>query len=236
MLNVVTWKWARKGYRSTFTAAHVNALARMVGRHYARPHRVLCVTNDAYGIDPAITIIPDDEDFASVLSPHGSTHPSSYRRLRMWRHDAARWFGERFVSIDLDVVAVGDLAPLWDRTEDVVLYDDPLYPGRQYCGAMQLIAAGARPQVWDDFDPLKSPSVARRAGKRGSDQAWLSYKIPGEATWGPQDGVYSYRKHLVGGLLPDDARMTIWHGNRDPWHKPQLPWVTAALGYASGRN
>lgn len=231
MLTVVTWKWAQRGYRSTFTGAHVNALAAMVARHYARPHRVVCVTNDPSGIDSGkIQIIPDAEHFAGVPSPHGRGNPTCYRRLILFHPDAAQWFGDRFVSIDLDVVATRDLVPLWDRDEDFVAYRDPNF-ATQYCGSMLLLRAGSRPYVWQAFDPDRSPAIAKAAGFRGSDQAWISHAAPWAPTWGPEDGVYSYRRHIVpnGGALPDDARLTIWHGGVDPWSPAAqaLPWVRA---------
>lgn len=222
MLTIVCHKWGTK-----FRAEHVNSLARNIAKFYARPHRMLCVTNDATGIDPAITIIPDRADFSSVPSPHGGAFPSCYRRLRLFEPDAGATFGDRFVSIDLDVVATADLVPLWDRPEAFVGYRDPLYPA-QLNGSMWLMSAGARPHVWTDFDPAKSPAIARAAGKRGSDQGWISYRLPNEATWGPEDGVYSYRKDIEprGGRLPEDARLTVWHGKSKPWTDGQrLAWV-----------
>lgn len=218
MLTIVTWKWSRPGYRSTFIGAHVNALARMVDRWYAPPHRVLCVTNDPTSVDPAITIVPDVNDFANVPSPHGSHWPACYRRLRMFRPDIAATFGERFVSIDLDVVLVGDVVPLWDRPEGCVLYRDPLFPN-QANGSMVLLSAGARPEVWTEFDPNRSPQIARGAGFMGSDQAWLSLRLPSEPRWDARDGVYSFRKDIepAGGKLPADARIVVMHGRQDPW-------------------
>lgn len=235
VLSVVVWKWANPGYRSTFTGEHVNALARMISKHYARPHKILCVTNDATGIDPAITIIPDTADFADVQNPYGPHAPSCYRRLRLFHPDAAQWFGERFVSLDLDMVAVRDLVPLWDRPEDVVLYRDPLYPS-QVNGSMLLLTAGARPDVWTSFNPDRSPQIARGAGFRGSDQAWLSLRLPGEAKWDTRDGVYSYRKDIEpeGGRLPGDARLVVMHGKTDPWSRAAqaLPWCRENWGEA----
>lgn len=227
MLTIVTWKWDATGYRSKFTGEHVNTLASMVRRRYQRPHRVVCVTNDPTGIDPDISVVPDAENFADVPSPHGFGNPSCYRRLLLWHPEAAQWFGERFVSVDLDIVLTGDVVPLWDRPEDVVLYRDPLYP-KQYNGSMVLLTAGARQQVWTAFDPERSPQIARGAGFRGSDQAWLSLRLPGESTWGPADGVYSYRKDIEAtGRLPKDARVVVMHGRTDPWSSlaQALPWV-----------
>lgn len=222
MLTVLCYKWGDK-----YRAAHVNALARQVARHYARPHRFVCITNDPDGIDPAIGILPDLEDYADLPSPHGGANPSCYRRLRLFHPNAAEWYGERFVLLDLDIVITGDVVPLWDRPDEFVIYRDPLYP-RQFCGSMFMLHAGMRPEIWEFFDPARSPLAARRAGYRGSDQAWISYIAEGAATWGPEDGVYSYRKHIAPnrGKLPADARVTVWHGAAKPWREGRaLPWV-----------
>jgi hypothetical protein len=213
----------------------VNALRRMINRHYQRPHRLTVITDDAEGIDAEVRIIPLWDTFANLPSPYGAHAPSCYRRIPLFGPDAAKLIGPRFLCLDLDVVAVADLTPLWDRPESFVGLRDPLHP-RQLNGSMWLLTAGARPQVWDSFDPQTSPARARAAGFRGSDQAWLSYCLPGEATWGPEDGVYSFRKDIEpkGGKLPEDARLIIFHGQTDPWdaRAQALPWVRECYGAA----
>lgn len=160
--------------------------------------------------------------------------PSCYRRLRLFHPDARSWLGERVVALDLDVVLVDDVAPLWDRDEDVVLYRDPLRPG-QANGSMVLHRTGTRPQVWERFNPRTSPAKARRAGFRGSDQAWLSFCLPDAPRWDESDGVFSYRRHIAEtGGLPVGARAVTFHGRPKPWEKvaQQLPWVRSAWGIA----
>jgi hypothetical protein len=231
-LTFVCWKWrAPAGYRSTFTAAHVNTLARMIRRNYAKPHRVICVTDSAEGIDRAIGIVPLWDDLAHLPSPHGAGNPSCYRRLKMFSAEAAQFFGPRFVSIDLDSVIVGDLTPLFDRPEDIVLLTDT-NPRTYYNGGLIMMTPGARAKVWDTFDHRRSPAVARMAGMFGSDQAWISHCLGrGEATWSKADGVYSYRNHIKpnGGRLPADARLVSFHGHVDPDHPEaqRLDWVRA---------
>jgi hypothetical protein len=211
MISVVTFKWGTK-----YTAAHVNRLRRMVDQYYTTCARMICVTNDAKGINERVEIVADTEDFAGVPSPVGG--PSCYRRLRVWREDAARWFGERFVVIDLDVAAVAPLASLWDRPEPIVAYADPYYAVRgQVCGSMLLLTAGARPSVWRDFDPATSPKLAAKF--RGSDQAWLSHCLWDVPRWTTADGVYSYKKDVLPrkGNAPDGARLVVFHGEPKPW-------------------
>lgn len=98
MITVVCWKWqAFPGYRSKFTAEHVNVFARMIRRHYRGPMEIVCVTDDPEGIDRVQThvdvthmatpigrreliaarpesgvdrIIPLWPDFAEIPSPH----------------------------------------------------------------------------------------------------------------------------------------------------------------------
>ena len=232
MITVVCWKWQpAPGYRSTFGPETVNVLRRMVARHYPHPHRFLCVTDEAAGLDAQVEVIPAWNDFARVPSPFGGRNPSCYRRLRAFHPDIAAVFGDRFVSLDLDTVILGDVTPLWDRPEDFVIWGDT-NPRTAYNGSMFLMGAGRRPQVWAQFDPAVSPDRACRAGHFGSDQGWISYCLgPREAKWTKRDGVYSYRNEIRGREVPANARIVFFHGQYDPW-MPQIqracPWVTAA--------
>lgn len=225
LLTVVCWRWSTPGYRSQFGPESVNALSAMVARNYPAPHRFVCCTNDAKGIAGHVEIVSDRADWSHIRSPHGAGNPSCYRRLRLFAPDAAETFGERVVSLDLDCVIVGDLRPLWDRPESFVGWQDPLYP-RQLNGSMQMLRTGAHPEVWDGFNPARSPSLAKAAGFVGSDQGWLSYCLPDAARWTAADGVYSFRKDCAQGL-PDGARIVFFHGKVDPWsaQAQALPWV-----------
>lgn len=236
-LTVVCWKWRTPGYRSQFTADHVNALSRMVARHYQAPHRFVCLTDDATGLASDVEALPLWSDLADVPSPHGPGKPRCYRRLKAFSAEMAELLGPRFISIDLDTVIVGDLGPLFDRPEPFVIWGET-DPRSFYNGSMFLMTTGARRSVWEEFDPATSPQTAYRAGKFGSDQGWISYHLgPGEATWSRTDGVYSFRVHLApaGGALPADARMVMFHGVHDPWGaEPQrLAWVREHWGVAA---
>lgn len=230
MLVVSCFKWKpHAGYRSEFRPETVNVLRAMVARHYPDPHAFVCITDDARGIDPDIRIVPLWSDFASVPSPHGGKNPSCYRRLKLFSAEAQQILGPRFVNLDLDCVITGDLRPLWNRPEDFMAWGDT-HPRTYYNGSMILMTAGARKQVWETFDPARSPKLSMQAGCYGSDQGWISYCLgPKEAKWTKADGVYSYRNHLktVTGL-PGNARMVMFHGSDDPWMprvQARHPWI-----------
>lgn len=249
MLSIGCFKWRPfDGYRSTFTAEHVNVLRRAVARHYPDPHRFFCFTDDPAGLDPEITAIPLWDDHASVPNPTWEGGPSCYRRLKVFSRDFGDIVGERFVCLDIDMVITGDLRPLWNRDEDFVIW----HPGTErvpLCASMFLLRTGTRSRVWDSFDPVTSPILATEKGCRGSDQGWINFvlgdNVPG---WTTKDGVYSFRNH-IGKVrqaahtpliprrqwarratlpLPAGARVVIFTGKPDPWEpeaQNAAPWI-----------
>lgn len=212
MLTVLTWLWAQPGGRATYTAAHVNIWAAMVRRRLRMPHRIACVTDMPAGIDPSIAIIPPPRDFEDARIPTwGPDRPQCLRRLAMFRRDAGAIFGERFVCMDLDVAIGGPLDPLFDVPDDFRIFRGTT-ANRPYNGSMMLLTAGARPQVYEKF----TLSGAVAAGRRyvGSDQAWISQTLRGEATWGPEHGVI-----WLNGRLPRDPAFSVvfFPGTTKPW-------------------
>lgn len=228
-LTFVTWRWQPKpGYRSTYPVEAVYALHDMIARHYNHSFRFVCVTDRPHELTDveAIQLWPD---LADVPSPFGRSYPSCYRRLKVFAPDAGEMFGPRLVSMDLDMVILADITPLFDRPEDFVIWGESDFSKQACNGSLWMLRTGSRPKVWTEFDPKTSPKVAASAGARGSDQAWLSYMLGKEAKWGKKDGVYSFRKDIQrnGGQVPKDARVIAFHGKTDPWgyQAMQLPWI-----------
>lgn len=225
----VTWRWQPpKNYRSTFGPETVYALKEMVSRHYRKPHRFVCVTDQPEAL-PGIETIQLWQDLFDLPSPFGHSYPSCYRRLKVFAPDAGELFGQRLVSIDLDMVIVGDIEPLFDRDDEFIAWGESDFKAQKFCGSIWMLKTGTRPQVWTEFDPKTSPARARAAGCRGSDQAWLSYMLPDAATWTRKDGVYSFRKHLAFNRykLPLNAKVVAFHGKQDPWgpRAQNIDWV-----------
>lgn len=230
--SVVCWKWRPvPGYRSKFSAEHVNVLRAMVERHFHMPHEFVCVTDDPAGIDPRVRVVKLWDDYASVPSPHGEGAPSCYRRLRAFSKETGELLGGRFVSLDLDCVITGDVTPVWWRPERDFMIWHGTTGGNPYNGSMWMMDAGARAQVWEKFDPVESPRLARQCKFYGSDQAWIAACLGrDEKVWKKKDGVFSYRKDVVmnRGRLPQNARIVFFHGSVDPWSRAAQrgsPWI-----------
>ena len=233
-LSIVTFKWKPIGnYRSIFGPEQVKVMRSMVARNYPEPHRFICVTDDPAGLEDVETV-PLWDDYAHIPNPSFRGGPSCYRRLKVFSRDIGKVLGERFVCLDLDMLITGDLRPLLNRTEDFIAWKNP-NPMWPYNGSMFMLTAGSRPEVWESFDPETSPSISHSANCKGSDQGWMSYVLgPSEATWGTQDGVWSYQDQILrrrgvtlAERLPSGAKVVAFHGAIDPWHRvaKRTPWI-----------
>lgn len=183
------WSQDRTIYR--YSAEDVNTWASMISRHLTIPHTLTCVTDRHKGIDKSIEILPLPESSLKASRwPSSKGLPQCFRRLDMWRPDAARVYGERFVSMDLDCVVTANLDPLFQRDEDVVLCRGGTGKAT-YNGSMLLLKAGARPEVFDRINQVEVELASQLY--LGSDQAWVEYVLgTNEAVWTEADGVYRY--------------------------------------------
>lgn len=209
---------------------HMNILAAMVRRHCTLDIELACVTATPKGIDPSIRIIAPPGEWEDMkTSGWKGGRPSCYRRLTMFRPDAAETFGERFVCMDLDVVIGGNIDAILDRPEEIVLCGPTqIGPRWRYNGSMILMTAGCRPHVYEDFTPEGAEEASRLFV--GSDQAWLGHALgPGEATWGPDEGVVRWGQ-------AESGRMMFFPGHVKPWNALNDKWVAQHYRIGGGRT
>ena len=221
-LQVVLWKWTDPRKRHIlfdYSAESVNRKKHELQKHLSMPHDIVCVTDDPTGIDSSIRIVP--------LWDEGRDLGRCWCRLRAFAPDMADVLGKRFVWIDLDSVITGPMDPLFERSEDIVLYRSNSVVGTPYNGSMLLMTAGTRPQVWTAFGP-DAPEIVAREELTGSDQAWFAHVLgANEAVWSREDGVM----HFVNDCIPDlpgHSRIVFFPGVQKP-HMPNTrahaPWV-----------
>lgn len=219
MLSFVLWKWRNPGYGHVFTAEHVNIMRNMIERHYSGEHEVVCFTDDPEGIDERVRVEPLPTDYLNVPNPMGEGFPSCFVRLFAFSDEMKKVVPNRFVSLDLDAVIVGDITELLDRDEELVWWYAKTKDEKQVNGSMWMHVPGTRTELWSEFNPAVSPFEAVEAGWRGSDQGWFSYKSRDEAGWTSEDGVYSWDPQLKrrGYFLPKGAKIIFFHGPVKPW-------------------
>lgn len=216
-----------------FLPEHVMTLARSIRRVLSIEHRFACISDAANGLDGPVWWIRTPEacrQLGEVRTLEGGRFPSCYRRLWTWSEEAREVLGDRVMVIDIDLVAISDFAHLFKRTEPFVGWRPLATWGNadRVGGGIYLLTPGAHPEVFNEFyaDPAGCQRAARLAGYRGSDQAWISYKVGRRApVWPNSVGIYSIRDMKDGRLpLPADAALVQFNGPTKPWQSP-LPWV-----------
>lgn len=211
-LTIVCWLW--HGWNPIYGPADVHRLRDRCAK-YMPPHRFVCITDDPTGLEcetfplwPSPQIDQSDrraimiDDIRAVREKagkgldydHEPLMPDCYRRLRLFDPKIASQLGEYILSMDLDCEIFADFDP--GRHDFKILRG---YTRSPYCGSMWMLKAGYRPDVWNLFDPIRSPKVL--AGLKyngraliGSDQAWMGFMIANAPTWSEADGIYQARQ------------------------------------------
>ncbi len=105
-----------------YGAHYVNNLARGVKKNLKRPHRFICFTDDASGLDENIEAFPLPE--LGLPEGHSDTR---WRKLALFRKDLAGLEGTA-LFLDLDLIIVDDLEPLFQREGTFhIIRDDDLF-------------------------------------------------------------------------------------------------------------
>ncbi len=234
MISVVCWMWNGKNNLSNreFLPEHVNILGKLVARNLTIPHRFICISDSNIGLGGHVEWVetpPAAKQLGLIASPEGPRFPSCYRRLWSWSKEA-KVLGDTILVIDIDLVVVRNIDHLFDNTEDFVGWRPYRDWGAElrYGGGIYLLRTGTRAHVWEDFKGEESIRLARRANFRGSDQAWISYKLTrngvAEKYWDRAAGLYSVRDLDAKLSLPPDARLVQFNGGTKPWQS-QIGWV-----------
>lgn len=231
MRSIVCWLWSDggRGYRPE----HVNVVHRMFRRHLAGDFRFICITDETEGFEDGVEVMPTPPEAAALAhlrTPEGGVFPSCYRRLWMFS-EAARCLGDRVLLVDIDLLVVGNAEPLFAPTADFVGWKPTASWGHnnnRIGGGLYLMTPGTQTHVWEDFKGQESIVEARQAGYRGSDQAWISYKLWGCPLYGPEAGIYSIRDLKNGAKPPPRDAVLIQHnGTTKPWTS-RIQWVKDA--------
>lgn len=232
-LAIVCFQW-NTGFRD-YRPEYVNVLQRMVERNLSLEHRFICITDEYEGFDDKVDIIPIPKSargIAELQSPEGSRFPASYRRLWLFSQEATM-LADRVMLLDIDCIILNPLDPLFDTPGDFVGWrpkSGNWSREDRIGGAIWLLRTGTHTRVWEEFaqDPAAAMAKARKAGYRGSDQAWLSYCLANKCALWPRDiGIYKPPK--PSGIYqnqdgihkwehpPEDAIVATFNGIQKPW-------------------
>lgn len=241
MLHVILWKWVQSNFRETYSYKHVNIVANMLRNFTTIPMRVICITDDPYGIDSPTIVFPLWKEHDNVANATGRHLPSCYRRLKLFDRATQESLeieeGDRVVSLDLDSIIVQPLDEFWKSLDE----HNGIFAGwgvrgtyheLVFNGSFWSFKAGSHLQhVWSSFDPRISPRETLAKGFLGSDQSWLSMNFAKRSDVQPiRYPVFASYPREVRRMGRIDARTKIifFHGSRKPWHqieRRQQPWI-----------
>lgn len=168
-----------------YRAGHVSRLQAQIDAHYSGA-RHICLTDDAEVTGDVIALT--------------MAWPGWWSKLELFRHDLGRC-----CYFDLDVTVNRSLA--WvDQLPPAELWamQDAFLPGMN---SSVMIWEGAKPQVFEGFDPtLPEPRL------RGGDQKWIGGALGSSVCFLHPPQVSSFKKHGAG-----SASVVVYHGHPKPW-------------------
>lgn len=239
-ISIVVFKWNKEGYRSQFTAEHVNRFFHMIDKNVTIPYRKICITDDPKGINHDIETIDLWDNPCPQYAQTNSQKPNCFYRLKLFDPKMRKIVGDKFVWMDLDAIVVKNIDNLLTDGADFKMWkvDGEYMPCN---GSFVSHKTGTRPELWDLFNPKKIHPVTglKVAGMIGSDQAWIGTQLKEHEklnTFGQKDGVYSYRCHIKkilerGEPFPENCRIVFFHGRENPWDSKlyhKYKWIQEA--------
>lgn len=236
LVNVICMKWGTK-----YGPEYVNRLYAGVQRHLKRPHRFVCFTENAEGIDPGVEIRP----LPSLGLPPGPER--GWLKLATFAPHLADLEGVT-LFLDVDVIITGPLDIFFEPPEPFYIMKDfnPKRPGVGNSSVYRFVI-GAHPTVLSDF--VADFEKVKREHRNEQEYLTAAMKRLGVLNYWPDDWAVSYKKRCIPPFpkslwtapsAPADTRIVIFHGNPKPeeamvgtgnkWYRPALaaPWVRKA--------
>jgi hypothetical protein len=213
----VCWLWRGRGFDREvvrYHRGHVEVLRNMLRRHGG--HDLVCVTDDLDNVPDGVTGVILPRDVAALAA--------YYPKLWAFSPEFHSIIGERFVSIDLDVIIAGDLAPVVAGDDDFLVWSKAA--GEPYNTSLFALKPGCRTQVWANFSGRAAVTASLTIRRWTGDQSWVAHVLgPREKTFGEETGVIQYRPHHRA-QKPAGLRAAFACGPYDPITEQTLsPWV-----------
>ena len=212
MANIICMKWGTK-YGPEF----VNRLRSMVRRHLKRPHRFVCFTDDATGLDADIECLP----LPPMDLPPGKER--GWRKLSTFCNPLTDLSGPT-LFLDIDIVIVGPLDDFFDHPGEFCIIHDWVRPWRiTGNSSVYRFEAGAHPEVLSYF----LANIDRVKSEVRNEQEYLSREIHRQKklSYWPKEWCVSFKYGCIPTFplnffkeprIPEGARVIVFHGRPNP--------------------
>jgi len=191
----------------------------MVARHLAGPFAFLCLTDDATGLRPEVTAAP-----IPALPPFPPGPERGWNKLAAFSPTLAPLLKGPVLYLDLDVVIVGELAPLFDLPVAFPIIRDWYHPmGRIGNSSVFRYELAACAGLFKDFGRDLAAIIARHRNEQEYVTAFM--RAAGALDWWPKDWCRSYRRDCTSPwplcywrppAPPPGSRVLVFHGDPKP--------------------
>lgn len=210
MVNVICIKWG-----DLYGPEFVNKLHSMVKRNITRDFRFVCITDDTKGISPDVETLPIPE----ICMPEGKPR-SGWKKLTVFSEHLGNLSGKT-LFLDLDVVIVDNLNPLFDYSDKFTIIENWTQKGRGIGNSSVFsYVIGQHLDVLQYYEANMEEVVK----EYGNEQIYLSKKI-GDINYWPEQWCRSFKFHSIPkGILryflapkiPEGCKVLAFHGHPNP--------------------
>lgn len=239
-VNIVCMKWKKEDGTDKFGPDYVNRLYRMVEKNLTLPHRFVCFTDDAAGLDGGIESFP-----LPAVKLRANLPERGWKKLGLLSETLGDLSGTA-LFLDLDVVIVGNMDDFFTAPGEFLIARDRA--GCETVGNSSVF----RFQIGKHADVLKffEDNFDEIRQQVRHEQAYMSREMIGKGIfqfW-PSGWCVSFKHDVMlpfplnwlkTPLPPSGAKVVIFHGNPNPdvvaerpftakfglRHVRPLPWV-----------
>jgi hypothetical protein len=207
-------KWGSK-----YGPEYVNRLYAMTARHLARPFRFVCLTDDPAGIRADVACAP-----IPALPPIAQPKERGWSKLASFSPELRGLVGETVLYLDLDVIVMGALDPLFEHPGVLPLIRDWYHPVRRIGNSSVYRYRPADQHALFDAFCRDVDAIVMRIR---NEQEYLSeyLKARGDLTFWPDAWCQSFRVSCLAPWplrawrtpkRPKDCRVLVFHGEPKP--------------------
>jgi hypothetical protein len=211
---VVCMKWGSK-----FGATYANRLYAMVQRHLSLPHRFVCFTDDAEGLNSGIEAFP-----LPTMVLESGLPERGWRKLSLFADTLAGLQG-KVLFLDLDVVITQSIDAFFTHPGQFVIVKDWDFDDTSVVGNSSVFRyeAGQHTEVYTHF--ISHGETVRQSFR--NEQAYLSHKVheSGQLSYWPSSWCVSFKRgclqrfplnYILPPKEPTDAKIIVFHGRPTP--------------------
>lgn len=251
-ITIATMKWnppdtdsGKRELHSLYSSEMVNGLYRDLQQNVKVPFKFVCITDDPSGLNEGIEARPLPTKLQGL--------EESWAKVFLFSPDMEYILGERFCYIDMDAIVTGDITPLLQLDNEMVV--------TRFCSNKEskkslrrvgtnkaklcntcfyVMNAGCASWVWHDFNLQWALTTHQTKPEhlrwyKGSDQAWVSYCLHKNFILGdirivgPDSGLFEFKRlDEYEYEMPNFSRVIFFGGNDHPYDtgtRNKAPWV-----------